>query len=530
MIFKNDTEIFELIKTPKNKVNIDLARKRHSELNMHINGVDVKVQKIDGYEDDTQKKLRDKLTRSNKSLYARLLKPNDKVFSAKGGSRYYELSDRLRKDFTSATYKGYTIQRWVKQCINKFYVDPNGLFFVEVGKDGEPYPTYKSINSIRDYGFDGLICQYVIFEPKELPDGVKQYRVVDDRRDIIVQTKDGENFDILKDETYRNILGRVPAIRISQTPDDVYNIMASPVETTLETAEEYLQNNSTKSVYKYLHLYPIFWRYLEDCSYCQGTGEIEGKTCKYCNGSGLKKTKSVSEVIGLPQPKDAADPTIAPNVAGYVQPDLETLREMREEFKQLIKEMEFDLWGSNTREDSSNETATAAFLNVQPVYDKLNDSSLWAEYVDKSITDFIGEIKYRSAYKGSSISYGRRYILETPDVIFDKYVKYKAAGSPKTTLDYFLTQYYQSQFESDSTSMLMYIKLLKIEPFVHSTDVEIQGLNVNQIDYYKKIYFNEWVKTLKQENILVKDFTELDAELTVFAQTKVTAAVKLPSD
>ena len=112
-------KVVELIKQPKSEKKIKLARQRSQELNMHVNGVDVKITKIEGYENDKQKKLREVLTRSNKALFQRLLQPVNKVFSAKGGTAEYVIgSEKLRKEFENQKYKGYALNRWIKQKIN----------------------------------------------------------------------------------------------------------------------------------------------------------------------------------------------------------------------------------------------------------------------------------------------------------------------------------------------------------------------------------------------------------------------------
>ena len=512
-------QIKQFILDPSNGKSIDIARSQHRTLNMHINGVDVKVEKIDGYENETQKKLRDKLTRSNKALYQRLLQPVNKIFSSKGGSRYFDMSDTFKDDFTKAKYKGYSIKEWIKHYVNKLFVDPNGLFFIEVDQNGKSYPTYKSINDIHDYFFDGLTCEYVIFLPTIQEDGSKIYRVVDSEKDISIR-RVGEEFTVVHNEIYPNTLGYVPAILVSNEKDDVYNVMTSPVWNTIETAEEYLQNNSTKSVYKYAHLFPIFWRYVQDCPTCKGTGQIKGEDCQSCKGTGVRLSKDVADIMNLRLPESGEIP-IAPNVAGYIQPDIETLVAIRDEVKELVKEMEYTLWGSNTKEDSSNDTATAAFINVQPVYDKLNQYSDWCEYVDKFITDTIGKLSYGNSFNGSSISYGRIYIFETPDQIMQKYIAEKSGGVPKLILDYRITQFYQSQFQSDSVVMLANIKLIKVMPFVHSTDEEIKALDLPEIERYKKYYSDDWKNTLDADEILKMNEEQLDNSLTEFAQKKL---------
>lgn len=514
------------IKKPKNAINIELSRKRYEVLNMHVNGVDVVITKIDGYENDTQKKLKDKLSKSNIALFQRVLQPRNKAISAKGGSKYYNIeSEKLRDQFSKAKYKGLTVEKWIEQHINKWDVDPDGLFFIEIDKNGEPYPTYKSITDIYDYDFDGLAVEYVIFEPKKLKDGTKLYRVFDDKEDRIFSTKNDEDFVLLRNEIFskdkvlfKNQASKVPCIRISDIPDNVHNIFKSPIWDAVESAQEYMDNSSAFSVNKYSHLFSIFWRITQDCVFCDGEKQIDGKPCKYCDGTGLRLHKDVSDIINIPMPQEG-ESMVTP--AGYIPTDVDTIAAIRTEIEAQYKEIEFLIWGSNTREEATDETATAIFLNNQAAEDTLNKTSVWLESSEKSLTDFIGEITIKNAYKGSTIRRGRMYTLESPDIIMAKYIKERAGGVPVVILNLRISQYFQAEFESDSIMALTKSIMLKLTPYYHNSISEVKSFATNEIDYYKKLYVEEWQKTLTEKDLLTKDYKTLNEELTKFAQTKI---------
>ena len=64
---------------------ITLARKRARKINMHITGRNVVefLEELDSYETHAQKMLREKLVKSNRSLFSFILRPTDKIFTAK---------------------------------------------------------------------------------------------------------------------------------------------------------------------------------------------------------------------------------------------------------------------------------------------------------------------------------------------------------------------------------------------------------------------------------------------------------------
>jgi hypothetical protein len=115
---------------------------------------------------------------------------------------------------------------------------------------------------------------------------------------------------------------------------------------------------------------------------------------------------------------------------------------------------------------------------------------------------------YFPDYTATNVNYGRIYMLESPEEIWERYDKARTSGSPKALLDYFLTQYYQSEFVNDSAKLLMYQKAMKIEPFVHKTDEQIGMLGDPQITL-EKYYFNEWFVTVSEVDLLTKPEQEL---------------------
>ena len=92
MVLSNE-QVSELILSGTQD-KIKLARKKADKINMHITGRNVIefLEKLDGYETTAQKILREKLVKTNRSLFSFILRPTDKIFTAKGGAVNYNLS------------------------------------------------------------------------------------------------------------------------------------------------------------------------------------------------------------------------------------------------------------------------------------------------------------------------------------------------------------------------------------------------------------------------------------------------------
>jgi len=499
----------------------------HKRLNVHINGKHTAayLEVIDNIENPNQLFLRKKFLTTNRHILANIARPIDKVFSAKGGGNLYNLNtdakNKTLRDRLSNIRHGKAIRKWIKDIqANKYYSDPAGLVFFEWNKT-KTYPTIKSIQSITNYESDGRTLEWVLFEPTEIKkegeEDVKLHRFVDDTFDYTIIEKDGQ-FIQSEELTFKNPFKQVPAIINSDIINSDLTHNESPFEVIISLADHYLRTGTIKNLNEFLHGYPIFWRYLTDCKACKGTGFIGGKTCPTCNGSGKNLTKDITDVIQLERP-EAGEPVLAPDLAGYVTPDIESWKEMRIEQESVKNLMELTLWGSKMVADANNETATAAFLNVQPANERLNGFSDAFEDMEKKMTDLIG-VFYLKTYDGSSISYGRRYLVESPDAIWERYEKARKEGVSKVSLDYLLIQFYQSEYSNDIQNLAIAQKSIRLEPFIHKTDEELIKLPVADDDKKAKVYFNEWFKQLSIPDLLGKDVTILQAEYIKFLQTK----------
>jgi hypothetical protein len=148
-------------------------------LHLYGEGLSDNMNKIEGYETDDLQKLRAKYARSNKDLFSRLGRPIDKVFSARGGSIYYNLPDSQDKQARAYSLNiryGFSIRKWIEMFWKAHMLDdPFGIVFMEMlptrdailaKRQGKTfvYPTYKSVTGIYDYLPKGSGLEYVVFK------------------------------------------------------------------------------------------------------------------------------------------------------------------------------------------------------------------------------------------------------------------------------------------------------------------------------------------------------------------------------
>lgn len=501
------------------------AREESEKANMHFNGVGVLeyLEKLENFENKEQYAARKKLVTSTRFLFNNISRPIDNVFHANGGSKAYPQKNQKKIiSLCDNIRHGYSIKNWCRNVqANRYYTDPNGLVLME-WNENTTYPVIKSIHGIKNYKSDGRSVEWVCFKP--ITENEKQYiRFIDDAFDYTFRIEK-QTIVLIEEKTFKNPFGKCPAIVNSDILHFELDRKDSPFAPVFELADHYLRTGSVKNIYENYHGYPIFWAYGINCKKCFGSGEIIGEDekpcpCDACGGSGTSLKKDVTDVIKLTPPADSQDPVIAPNVAGYVQPDLETWREQRIELKDLENMMNFTIWGSHRKSMSENETATAAFLDVQPVNSRLFLFSEAFEDIEQKITEFVC-LYFNQSNEGVSINWGKRFQLESPDAIWQRYITAKKDGANKTTLDYLLKSFYQAEYANDNEMLISSMKLIRIEPFVHLTEKEVKDNGVSGVDMTAKIYFNEWISTLEDGYLYLTAYQKLKTEFDAFVLKK----------
>ena len=527
-------QILEKIKNP----NPDLVvlKADHKRYLMHVHGIGVTeyLTKVEGLESDIKIALRRKLARSNKDLFADVLRPTDKIFNSQGGSKNYHLTDKKKLESfirkLSDVKNNMSLTQWLETYfVDKYVVDPNGLFLVE-NKDSEAWPTYKSIFTIHDYEQDGNGIKYFISHirdetEKRLLRSDKEsefYRVYDDSGDFTYK-RSGDSLQLI--EAFPNPWGRVPAVLCSDVinplTDHKQSAIYEQVGDTLNPglAEEYLRETSIKTLFKYHHGFPYFWQYMSICKVCKGSGSVNNTGCTACNKTGWAMKKDVSDVTYL-EPPEQDTPIIAPNLAGYVVPPIDSWKQMTEELK-LLRDMIFhSQWGIVINREDSEKTAFEVNVNLQPLQDRLNFYTTSLESVETDLTDLLGKFYFQDSYDGSSISYGRNYLIKSANQLLVEYLEEKGKNASYTVLNDKLSKYYDALYAHDPFSLVVFKKLIMVEPWIHNTISEVKEWELSNTDFANKLYYNAWLSIQPRDNIFKTEVEKLQSELSIFTNQK----------
>ncbi len=538
---------------------IKAARAMKDKLRLHVDGIGLQgfLARINNYENEGQFKARKKHAISNKFLSEELLRPVDNAFHARGGSKTYKFSsDQEKKEIEIAKILidvkgGESLSDYMEnEWFHWFVVDPNGLIFTEIQEDettedvnGELIteteqvlrPTYKSISEIRAYKQNGNTVDWVIFEPHVTIDGTKpntkkEFFWAVDEKFYYLFKKDDEG--LIEVDRIENSFGRVPAILCSNIPDAVTGWKKSPIDSQVELFDKYLVSNSVLTISEFFHNYLQQWTYIDKCGLCNGTGKEhtnQNKDCPRCTGSGQSDRKDVTDVIKLKIP-DSDQVKIDPP-AGFIFAPTDSWDGQINSVERTSDMIFFSQWGttisrrtSSTKatdvKTSANETATGRILDAQPMNNRLNKYSVSIETSQTALANLFGEYYFPETFEGAIIQKGRRYLIETPDQIWEKYLKSKKDNAPVSTLDLLLTQFLESEFRENEQLFIYETKKTKLEPFVHWDVVTVQKLNVEEIDYKKKLYFSDWIQTKEVNEVIKTSLEKLELEFTKFVNDK----------
>lgn len=512
------------------------ARTYSAELKALINGklfIEELIKRIEHIESEEKAKARKKYSRNIVDFFERLLLPISNVFSSPGGSVKFNIKNnaeltKFLKEIASIR-DGKSVKSYVEnQFMPVYHNDPNGVIFMEYTTipNVKVYPTYKAISAIRNYVLKGQQLDVILFEPKKTKKGGLLWRIVDDAMDRTI-LQEGKTYSIVTDPkfTFEHPFGEVPGFVNSDILDVDSGMRVSPIHKVIDLSKEYARDQSVKTLYKFLQGFPTHWRYVTQCKTCTGLGKINQRkegaapgvftskkiACSDCDGFGYYKKKDVTDMITLPAP-DANGVKVAPDIAGFISPDLETWGKYSEELKLLEIYAQDTHWGTHVEPDKNNQTATGRFIDIQPVNNKLNKYADMAEWVDWRITEWVGNVIVITKPKNENIAlivYGRRFILDSPDTLLERYNKSRIDGDNAVILDRLFDEYITAKYKSDPEWLYMENLKAKLEPYLHLTPTEVNTL-FGPEEAFKKVWFQKWFAINEDKISEMKSYSETE--------------------
>jgi len=518
MIFQTNQEAIDALKKHENLTQDVLKMRNDSkELKALVNGegfIEELLEKIEFIESDKKAKARMKFSRSIQDTYARIFQPIENIYYATGGIKEYEIeNEELKTKFLTKIANirdGKTLSEWVQnKGIQIFNTDPNGLIFLEYTTKDEfdVYPTYKSINSIRYYESKGQQVEFVIFEPF-IKNEKYHFRIVDDLWDRTF-IKDGTEWIIQLDLSFEHPFGDCPALVCSNISHVGGKEKLPAINNIVGISKELARDQSILTLYKIFKGLPLFWKVVQMCGDCGGSGQSGDDKCGTCNGHGKYIGKNdVTDVIEVPLPEGEEKLLTGDNIGGYLSPDLETWTKLEETIDKLEEKMYKSHWGTSFGIRTNNnveKTATEIVFDKQPFENQLNKYADFVEYIEWKLSEWILNIydtQKDPKQSAITINLGRRYVIESYDILLERYELAVKAQCNNIILDKLFEEYLFSKFRNNPIDLQICLIKAKCEPYLHTT-LDNTVLIFGNIEAQRKVLFQEfWIG--------VTDYSDVD--------------------
>lgn len=514
-------------------------------------------------------------TPASTTLLGSLLPVLDKVFTAPGGTAYFEFSDPAYADdfqayLSDTTKTGQTTAErfasiWKRQSLVGF----QGVFLVdllpptEVALDGitgvpmgPPEPTYSYVASsqIVDLCATGNRIEYLLLQATDA-NGLTEYFCWDDTYCHRVQSLNGALTYI---EPLRTVHGlpAVPAFFVTtRTPDPTRPVLrTSAIAAALPLLDDYLLDYNWVRLGNAYHANPKMWSYGLDCDYTPhltqaqlnegclpvscvtGSGYvgIDGQqlgVCPRCNGKRKYIPVGLDKTYILEPPQQGDVPLVNPGPAGYIVPDLTSLEYLAKSCEVAEGRIEKAILGKAgiLEMQTKTESGEAKKADLGPLTDRLNERGVDSITVEKAICDAMARLRYGvEHFKASALSRGRRYHFYDEQVVQAEYDEAKQGGADAGYLYSLLEDSLYAKFGNDPMELQRNLLKLELTPFPHLTEKEALALGyVGVTDLLQKTYLNNFIARFERENGSILEFgSALSHEAKMKAiQTQLTAYV-----
>lgn len=525
MTFDSVDEIIKILEANSKPPRwVEEAREDHKELKALVYGDEFRdlLLLIEHIETDKKQKAREKYSRPIVDINERILRLLDNVYTATGGTKDYKIKSTEKKKNLLRTVThirgNKSIEKWLQTMWSKdlFIVDPSGVILLEYKTEPEPvppYPTYKSIDKIRNYVANGQNLEWIVFESKKVGDDKEHVRFIDDKTDYTF-LKEGDKYTLVEDLTFDHPFGKVPGLVNSNYQRLGVEKRFSFIHNIVPLEKEALRDLSVLTIFKFQNGFATPVRPKVICPSCHGIGKKGTEDCTDCSGTGYILTRDVTDEIVIPISMTKGQGVELPNgLFQYFTPPIEIWDRYEKEIQKHENQASDTLWGTHKERFENERTAFETFVDTQPVTTKLSEVSETAEFMEWQITEWVANYLDPTKVKDepiSVISYGKMFIIEPHEAIMEKYRTNKKDGVSVVVLDRQLLEYLTAKYKNNPVALREELTKKTLDYYVHYTIDEVNNI-FGPTEAQKKMLFTDWWESLKREEIQDKTEKELHA-------------------
>jgi hypothetical protein len=184
------------------------------------------------------------------------------------------------------------------------------------------------------------------------------------------------------------------------------------------------------------------------------------------------------------------------------------------------------MYGMQIDNAKGQKTATEIIADKQPLENQLNKYADFCEYIEWKLSEWLLNFYDPEKNKNESaitINLGRRYIIESYDVLLERYEKSVVAQENNTVLDKLFSEYLGAKYRNNPIDLQANLIKAQVEPYLHLQLKDVITIFGNE-EAQRKVLFQKFWQTVKVFNDADKIQKDFD---TWFEANKKTPQVNI---
>jgi hypothetical protein len=277
----------------------------------------------------------------------------------------------------------------------------------------------------------------------------------------IYQTGKKSEYTFIVSQDWVHELGYLPCRKLKARPKvkDHCIIYKSHFAPAVEHLDLALLDNAYLLVSKARHAFPKWWEYATKCEYHSDKGNcdkgiiraMDGKdhVCPSCNGSGFARSLSPFESIQLPIPDRMNPEGISGLPGGFIQPDIDSPKFLREEIERHIQNglsiLNLNVSNANAK---GSEAALAKQVDREEMFSfLLKISGQIFDLFEFSLTT-IHKMRYGVNEEPPMLSYPKNFAIRNESDLTIEISEAKEKGMPDVIIRELIIEYMATRFSA----------------------------------------------------------------------------------
>lgn len=391
----------------------------------------------------------------------------------------------------------------------------------KTGKYFEPYFYWLDVELVIDYELKDYEFNWLIFRLSE-----EYIAVFDDENWRIVQIQGEQVLEIANKPHY---LGFCPARTFWTTPIDSTNkfIKLSPITNQLSNIDWFLFYYTSKKNLDLYASYPIYSGYAQECDYHNPqTGEscsngklinadgdyvFHGGTIAKCPICSEKNIGGVGSFVEIPAPSEVNGNTDMRNPVQITTVDRNSLDynvEETERLERIIKEKVVGRGWEPINNQAVNEKQVTSFYDERK--NVLMQVKMNFEIAQHWLEHTILKLRYGAQYISSDHNWGDEFFIFTVSELREMYASAKTIGMSDADLDNIYDRILATEHRNNPMLYQRMNLLRKIEPYRNLSKQEVLSLYEKSLvtpeKYILKVDFSNFIERFERENTNILNF------------------------